>query len=98
VSRQAPFPSDDMIVLAVLLEGETARCAEEIASVLRRLGFVISPQKMAATLRRLCREDCPMIEARDDEDWRLKFYSVTPAGHCQLGNRYPRLQALERAS
>lgn len=91
MSARAAFPTDDMIVLALAMEGEEFRAAEDIASTLRRLGFVIGPQKMAGQLKRLCREDSPMIEARLDLEWRLNFYRVTRFGDCQLGNRFPKL-------
>ena len=37
-----------------------------------------------------------MIEARDDKDWRLKFYRVTRFGYCQLENHFPGTRALRR--
>ena len=96
-SSPAAFPSDEMIVLALGLEGGEWRAAEDIASTLRRLGFVISPQKMAGSLKRLCAEALPMVEAKADEAWRLNFYRVTRFGDSQLGNHFPRTRDLWRA-
>lgn len=87
-----------MIVLAMLLEGEEFRCAEDIASTLRRLGFKISPQKMTGTLRRLCLEDSPMVAAAADPDYRLKFYRVTHFGHTQLNNHFAHSYRLRAAA
>lgn len=79
-AAKTAFPSDDMIVLAALLEGGEWREAEEIASTLRRTGFVISPQKMVGQLKRLEREDSPMFE-RVHDDWRrLNRYRLSRPG------------------
>lgn len=88
---KTPTPSDDMIVLAALLnKGTDWQCAEEIASALRRLGFQISPQKMVGALRRLLAEDCPMFDVRD-YPWgtNLSEYRVTRFGLNQLDQRFP---------
>lgn len=73
-----PVPSDDMIVLAALLSNGTDwQYAKSIASVLRQLGFEISPQKMVGMLRRLLAEEHPMFECRPHPwgDW--SEYRVT---------------------
>lgn len=91
-------PSDDMIVLAALLSARNDwQQAEEVASVLRRLGFIVSPQKMVGTLRRLLAEDSPMFERRPNP-WFVGIteYRVTRFGLTQIDNRFPHLWPLIR--
>jgi hypothetical protein len=84
-----------MIVLAARLEGGEWRMAEGIASTLRRLGFVLSPQKMVGALNRLLAEDSPMFERKPEQYAREVYvYRVTRFGDCQLGNRFPRTRGL----
>lgn len=90
------FPSDDMIVLAALLEGGEWRQAEDIASTLRHVGFRISPQKMVGQLKRLIAEDSPMIESRLIDWMRLFEYRVTGFGRTQLGNHFSNTRDLRR--
>lgn len=87
-TKRASFPSDDMIVLGALMEGGLWRQAEDIASTLRRLGFVVSPQKMVGQLKRLEREDAAMFESKVIPWARLKEYRVTQYGRTQLRNHY----------
>lgn len=95
-AAKTAFPSDDMIVLAALLEGGEWREAEDIASTLRRLGFKISPQKMVGQLKRLQREDSPMFEGRRDDYFPLTVYRVTGFGRVQLGNHFNNTRDLRR--
>lgn len=94
--KSGAFPSDDMIVLAALLEGQEWRQAEDIASTLRRLGFEISPQKMVGQLKRLAAEDLPMIEGRLGVWQRINEYRVTRYGRTQLSNHFAKTYALSR--
>lgn len=98
--KKTAFPSDDMIVLAALMgaseHGSEWVEAETIASVLRRLGFLITPQMMVGQLKRLLGEDCPMFERHLDNWMRLYEYRVTRHGLAQLESRFPASRPLTR--
>lgn len=89
---KVPFPADDMLVLAALMaaneHGMAWVEAETVASVLRRLGFMITPQEMVGQLKRLLARDCPMFERREN-GWGGPYeYRVTRPGLTYLGNRW----------
>jgi hypothetical protein len=86
-------PTDDMFILAMVLTGREWLCADEVSVVLRRLGFTLSAQKVAGVLRRLRREDSPMILGYLT-DWGGWEYSVTRCGDAQLGNRFSAIRPL----
>lgn len=94
------FPSDDMIVLAALVGaseyGTPWQEAEMIASTLRRLGFMITSQKMVGQLKRMLAEDAPMFESRLVSYRRLYEYRVTRYGLTQIENRFPTTRPLIR--
>lgn len=97
---KVPFPADDMIVLAALLGASEHASgwqeAEVLASTLRLLGFVITPQKTVGQLRRLLAEDSPMLERRP-VGWGDQYeYRVTRFGFTQLENRFPNTRPLVR--
>lgn len=86
-------PSDDMVLLAMLLDAGRHPCADEVRSTLRRFGVEMTAQQVAATLNRLSREETPTIQASPMHGTsRIKVYELTRFGRTQLSNHWPRLR------
>jgi hypothetical protein len=81
-------PSDDMLILAMLVAGPRWLWSDEIRGILERLGWDVTSQWVGGRLSRLAREDAPMVEGRD-EYGTGHAWAVTRWGRNQIENRFP---------
>ncbi len=78
----------DMAVCLGLLPADGKYAADEVRGRINRvLGFQVSRQWTAATLRRLARLDLPPVVVHSDPfDWGVDFYQLTTYGATWLWN------------
>jgi DNA-binding HxlR family transcriptional regulator len=82
-------PTDIAICLAMALKGRDKQYADEISFQLRKLGFTVTSQQIAARLGRMSREQHPCVD-RTIGRWSgaTTEYSLTHFGRKLLTNTY----------